>query len=437
MNLSLIDPFVLSLDYPDTTTASLRSGHSTCARFNRSGNLLASGRVDGTVAIIDVETLGVARKLRGHSKQIQSLSWSRDGRFLLSAGQDWKVVLWDLETGGVEKEWRCTGMVYLAELSGADDRLAVLSLFDNQPILVDLRNETSYKLSSMPKRTHDDGEKLSDKQVAQDAKQTTTVAIFTASGSHIIAGTSKGWLNIIETATRTTIYSTKISSGVIIYLRLTSSGRDMVVNAQDRVIRTIHLPPLDDPTLEPDQIHMEIEHKFQDVVNRLSWNHVAFSGSGEYVMASTYNNHDIYIWERNHGSLVKILEGPKEEHGVVEWHPNRPLIAACGLESGRIHIWSIISPQRWSALAPDFVEVEENVEYEEAEDEFDIHPEEERRQQQLDGENEIVDVQTVGRKVEGEESWRMPVLLDLGDAVSEDEFVMVATGTMRDRKSVV
>lgn len=120
MNLSLIDPFVLSLDYPDTATASLRSGHSTCARFNDSGDLLASGRVDGAVVIFDVETLGVARKLRGHTRQIQSLSWSRDGRFLLSAGQDWKVVLWDLETGAVVGECRCGGMVYLAELSGVD-----------------------------------------------------------------------------------------------------------------------------------------------------------------------------------------------------------------------------------------------------------------------------------------------------------------------------
>lgn len=121
MNLSLIDPFVLSLDYPDTTTTSLRSGHSTCARFNRAGDLLASGRVDGVVTIIDVETQGVARKLRGHTRQIQSLSWSKDGRYLLSAGQDWKVILWDLETGGVEGEWRCCGMVYFADLSAADE----------------------------------------------------------------------------------------------------------------------------------------------------------------------------------------------------------------------------------------------------------------------------------------------------------------------------
>lgn len=316
-----------------------------------------------------------------------------------------------------------------------------MSLFEDQPLLVDVTDTIPIKhnLPSAPKRTQiDTDEAINEKQAAQDAKQTTTVSIFTADGDHILAGTNKGWLNIIDVETRKTIYSTKICTGVVIFLRLTTSGRDVVVNAQDRIIRTIQLPNLSKENLDPDQIHIEVEHKFQDVVNRLSWNHVAFSSTGEYVTASTYNNHDIYIWERNHGSLVKILEGPKEEHGVVEWHPHRPLIAACGLESGRIHLWSITNPQRWSALAPDFVEVEENVDFIEYEDEFDIHPQEEIQKRQLNLENEDVDVLTIepvkGKIVEGEGDFRMPVLLDLDDSESEEEFVTVGTGTMR-RKS--
>ena len=92
----------------------------------------------------------------------------------------------------------------------------------------------------------------------------------------------------------------------------------MVSNSSDRIVRTIHIPDLSKPDLDPDSINIEVEHKFQDVVNRLSWNHVAFNCTGEYVSASTYMNHDIYVWERNLGSLVKILEGPKEELGVLE-----------------------------------------------------------------------------------------------------------------------
>ena len=187
-------------------------------------------------------------------------------------------------------------------------------------MLVDVSNIIPVKrrLPSAPRRTRVDGEESSEKQAAIDAKQTTCVTIFSSMGSHIIAGTSKGWLNIIETESCHTIHSTRLCNGVVIYLRLTPSGRDMVSNSSDRVIRTIPIPDLAQANLDMDNIKIEVEHKFQDVVNRLSWNHVAFSSTGEYVTASTYMNHDIYVWERSHGSLVKILEGPKEELGVVE-----------------------------------------------------------------------------------------------------------------------
>lgn len=187
-------------------------------------------------------------------------------------------------------------------------------------MLVDVSGPTTLKrqLPSAPRRPHAEGEEFSEKQAAQDAKQSTCVTIFTSLGNHIIAGTSKGWLNIIETQTCQTIHSTRLCNGVIIYLRLAASGRDMVSNSSDRVIRTIPIPDLSSVDLRIDDIKIEVEHKFQDVVNKLSWNHVAFSSTGEYVTASTYMNHDIYVWERSHGSLVKILEGPKEELGVVE-----------------------------------------------------------------------------------------------------------------------
>ncbi|KAL9118313.1 MAG: hypothetical protein Q9187_005145 [Circinaria calcarea] len=438
MNLSLIDPFVLAQDYPDSLTGKLRSGHSTCIRFNRKGDFLAAGRADGIIVIFDVETNGVAHKLRGHTRQIQSLSWSRGGSHLLSSSQDWKCILWDLKDGSRVRTVRFEAPVYIAELHPYNHFLFVASLFEDQPMLVDISSSTPVKrqLPSAPRRPQIDGEDINEKQAAQDAKQSTCITIFTSLGNHIIAGTSKGWLNIIETESCQTIHSTRLCNGVVILLRLTASGRDMVSNSSDRVIRTIPMPDLSQVDLDIDNIKIEVEHKFQDVVNRLSWNHVAFSSTGEYVTASTYMNHDIYVWERSHGSLVKILEGPKEELGVVEWHPSRPLVAACGLETGRIYLWSIITPQRWSALAPDFAEVEENVEYIEREDEFDIHPIEEIHKRRLDLEDELVDVLTI-EPIKGElddEAFRMPVLLDIDDSESEEEIVAIGPGTMR-RKS--
>lgn len=120
---------------------------------------------------------------------------------------------------------------------------------------------------------------------------------------------------------------------------------------------------------------------------------------------------------------------------MVDWHPTRTLLAECGLETGRIYIWSVTSPQKWSALAPDFAEVEENVEYIEKEDEFDIYAQEEIHRRRLDAEDEDVDVLTLdtSKALDDGGSFQMPILFNLGESDSEDEFIAVSTGTMRRR----
>lgn len=115
MNLLLSDEYLLQ-DYPEYITNTVRSGHSTCLRFNRKGDYLASGRVDGTVVVWDIDTMGVARKLRGHNRSITSISWSRCGRYLLSACQGWKAILWDLKDGRRHREVRFRAPAYIAEL---------------------------------------------------------------------------------------------------------------------------------------------------------------------------------------------------------------------------------------------------------------------------------------------------------------------------------
>jgi COMPASS component SWD1 len=306
---------------------------------------------------------------------------------------------------------------------------------------------------------------LSDPPIPKsDSRQATTAAIFSAGGTHIITGTSKGYLNILETATRRIIHSTKLSSGLISLLRLSPSGRHLLVNSTDRTIRVVSIPDLSrllPSTLSPsaippdtppshlaENIVLPTLHKFQDLVNRLRWNDCSFSHATpstpdsppDYITASTYMKRDIYIWELRTNSLLRILEN-REEPAIIEWHPSRPLLAATSIETGSIQIWGIEPQQKWSALAPDFSEVTENVEYVEQEDEFDAYPEEELHKRRLDREDEDVDVLNIV-VAEGErgvdvstESFVLPMLFDGGEGSDEEEeLIRMGAGTMRKKE---
>jgi COMPASS component SWD1 len=120
-----------------------------------------------------------------------------------------------------------------------------------------------------------------------------------------------------------------------------------------------------------DSKSFSVLREFQDVVNRVVWSSSCISGHGDYVVASSKSKHNIYIWNRTFGQLITILDCSRPGIVQLRWHPVRPLLVAV-LVNGQIAIWSKNVSENWAAFAPGFVKLQENVEYEEREDEFDI-----------------------------------------------------------------
>jgi len=160
------------------------------------------------------------------------------------------------------------------------------------------------------------------------------------------------------------------------------------VNTADRVIRVYNSEEVKacGKDGEPEPIQ-----KLQDLVNKTMWKKCCFSGDGEYVCAGSARQHALYIWEKSIGNLVKILHGTKGELLLdVVWHPVRPIIAS--ISSGVVSVWAQNQVENWSAFAPDFKELDENVEYEERESEFDLSDEDRSVKEDDEKEDEDLEV---------------------------------------------
>ena len=416
MNLALQDPFAVAKDFPDTLVHTLLYGHSVHIQFNRQGDYLASGLSNGTIVVYDLATNTIVCVLAraGHIRPITSLAWSQCGRYLLLSSQDWTCILWDLQLANatandgpnraILRRVLFDGPIWNTCLHPANPLLFVASLFENDPVLINVESEgapviTSLATEPLEKRAAEDDVNKDDDELIRTsagAKHRTFVTAFDTSGNYIFAGTSQGWLNIIDAHTRHTVFLLRVTSSNIKTLVFSPDGRKLAVNSSDRVIRQFNLP---DMVHSPDPVlwEFEVEHRYQDVVNRLQWNTVAFSHNSEFLVASTFgqSSQDLYLWETSMGTLIKILEGSHEELIDVKWNYRKCMIGATGLDSGAVYLWLVQFPLKWSALAPDFVEIEENDEYEEKEDEFDIIDEVDLMKRRMEEEDTVVDIMTM------------------------------------------
>lgn len=151
--------------------------------------------------------------------------------------------------------------------------------------------------------------------------------------------------------------------------------------------------------------------RFADEIDRTIWNGVAFSNDNEYIIGGacvfmvfhkTHNTpgsghkaaHYIYIWDTTSGTLIKVVEGPRNPLHDIVWHPTKPHMASID-SHGQILTWTTNNKQRWAAFAPGFEELEANIQYKEREDEFDIYVDQDNKVVKGVEDESVVDVDSV------------------------------------------
>ncbi|KAJ3396829.1 chromatin binding protein [Lobulomyces angularis] len=380
MNIPLHDPFIL-LSFPDILTDRLDlENHSlTLCQFNPNGLLLAAATFNGMVLIVDTLTNGITHKLYAHVSNLNSLTWHKNGRYLLTAGSDYKVFLFDFQLNARME------IDFEAPLSCAffhidrDDLIVACPIYDTPVAICLSRNDLKHKrvkFTGLP---------------ASDKKTVYCGCFSNKYPNTLYLGSNKGLLFTVNVETTEVIETCRATGGASIKsIKQSNCGNYLLINCSDRILRLLSVGG-DSGELVENLV------KYMDSVERCQWMGCDFSSSGDYVIgaAAQKNSHKIYIWDMQMGNLVKMLQGPMESILDLAWHPCRPLIASVSEYSG-IYIWTVTVSENWSAFAPDFREIEENLEYQEKEDEFDNVPislllESRKRQRELE-ENVLVDV---------------------------------------------
>ncbi|KAK2354325.1 protein RBL [Trifolium repens] len=419
MNTSIIDP--LQGDFPEVIEEYLEHGIMKCIAFNRRGTLLAAGCNDGSCVIWDFETRGIAKELRDNdcSSPITSICWSKCGNRILVSAADKSLSLWDVLSGK-----RITRIVLQqtplqARLHPGSSKpsLCLACPLSCTPMIVDLNTEdTTYLQVSVSEKPTEPNPASRNKCSDGSTSFTPTAACFSKYGNLVYVGNSKGEILVIDSKDGEVRAMVPISGGSVVKnIVFSRNGQYLLTNSNDRVIRIYEnlLPPKDEIRAlnELNESLSDLNgveklkalgskcltlfREFQDTITKVHWKAPCFSGDGEWVVggSASKGEHKIYIWDRA-GHLVKILEGPKEALIDLAWHPVRPIVVSVSL-NGIVYIWAKDYTENWSAFAPDFKELEENEEYVEREDEFDLIPESEKVKGSDVNEDDEIDIVTV------------------------------------------
>ncbi|KAG4109710.1 hypothetical protein ERO13_D13G003400v2 [Gossypium hirsutum] len=418
MNAPIIDP--LQGDFPEVIEEYLEHGLMKCIAFNRRGTLLAAGCSDGSCVIWDFETRGIAKELKDRdcSAAITSVCWSKYGHRILVSAADKSLTLWDVVSG--QKVTRIvlqqTPLQARLHPGSSMPSVCLACPLSSAPVIVDFSTGDT---TALPVTIPDMGNGVappSRNKFPDGAPYTLTAACFNKNGDLVYVGNSKGEILIIDHKNVKVLAMVPISSGAVVKnIVFSRNGQYLLTNSSDRIIRIYeNILPLKDglgalhdlnKTIKEEDTLENVKavgfkclvlfREFQDSITKTHWKAPCFSGDGEWVISASASKgeHKIYIWDRA-GHLVKILEGPKEQLIDLAWHPVHPIIVSVSL-TGLVYIWAKDYTENWSAFAPDFKELEENEEYVEREDEFDLVPETEKVKESDINEDDEVDIVTV------------------------------------------
>ncbi|KAK3682917.1 WD40-repeat-containing domain protein [Podospora appendiculata] len=281
------------------------SGHSGeifAAKFDPSGNLIASGGMDRTIMLWrtfgDCQNYGV---LTGHKGAILDLQWSRDSEILFSASADTHLASWDLTSGtrirryvGHEEIVNSMDISKRGEeilVSGSDD--GTIGIWDPRT-----KNAADYIETEFP---------------------ITAVAISEA-GNEIYSGGIDNDIKVWDVRKKAVVYSMLGHQDTVTTLRVSPDSQQLLSYAMDSTAKTWDIRPF-----APAERHLRT---FDGAPLGLEKNliHGSWNTDGKQIAVGAGDG-TVVIWGADTGKLLYKLPGHKGTVNCAEFSPGpEPII---------------------------------------------------------------------------------------------------------------
>ncbi|KOS20011.1 Pre-mRNA-splicing factor cwf17 [Escovopsis weberi] len=277
------------------------SGHSGeifAAKFDPTGNLIASGSMDRSIMLWrtygDCENYGV---LNGHKGAVLDLQWSRDSEIVYSASADTHLASWDLTTGtrirryvGHEEIVNAMDISRRGEellVSGSDD--STIGIWDPRT-----RNAADHIETDFP---------------------VTAVAVSSA-GNEIYAGGIDNDIRVWDIRKKAVVYSMLGHSDTITALRVSPDAQSLLSYSMDATARTWDVRPF-----APTERHIRT---FDGAAAGVEQNLMGASWDpdGKKIAAASGDG-TVVIWASDSGKLMYKLPGHKGTVNCAEFAPGK------------------------------------------------------------------------------------------------------------------
>ncbi|KAI1193969.1 WD40 repeat-like protein [Nemania serpens] len=281
------------------------SGHSGeifSAKFDPTGNLIASGSMDRSILLWNssgsCDNYGV---LNGHKGAVLDLQWSRDSEILYSASADMHLASWDLTSGTrIRRYIGHEEIINAIDISKRGDELLISASDDGTIGIWDprTRNAVEYIETDFP---------------------ITAIAVSEA-GNEIYSGGIDNDIKVWDMRKKAVVYSMLGHNDTITSLRVSPDSQSLLSYSHDSTAKTWDIRPFA-PTERHIRTFDGAQMGIEKNLIRASWDKAGKKigvGAGDGT---------VIIWSNDNGKLLYKLPGHKGTVNCAEFAPNdEPII---------------------------------------------------------------------------------------------------------------